>query len=91
MKCTGIVRRVDDLGRVVIPMELRKTMDIKEGDPLEIFVDGDRIIFRKYQPGCMICDSVDIDIVIDGKKQLCKSCGELIVEAHQEKRNSVGR
>ena len=50
MKATGIVRRIDDLGRVVIPKEIRRTMHIKECDPLEIFVDGKMIIFKKYQP-----------------------------------------
>lgn len=50
MKATGIVRRIDDLGRVVIPKEIRRTMRIKEGDPLEIFVDGKMIMFKKYQP-----------------------------------------
>lgn len=48
MKATGIIRRVDDLGRVVLPKELRRTQDIREGDPLEIFTDGSLIIFRKY-------------------------------------------
>ncbi|HVI43148.1 MAG TPA: AbrB/MazE/SpoVT family DNA-binding domain-containing protein, partial [Anaerovoracaceae bacterium] len=50
MKATGIVRRVDDLGRMVIPKEIRRTHNIKEGDPMEIFIDGENIIFRKYQP-----------------------------------------
>lgn len=49
MKPTGIVRRIDDLGRVVIPKEIRRTMHIKEGDPLEIFVDDRAIMLRKYQ------------------------------------------
>jgi stage V sporulation protein T len=48
MKATGIVRRVDDLGRVVIPKEIRRTLDIKEGDPLELFLEGDKICFQKY-------------------------------------------
>jgi len=52
MKSTGIVRRIDPLGRVVLPKELRKTLDISEGDPLEIFTDEGMIILRKYQPAC---------------------------------------
>ena len=48
MKATGIVRRIDDLGRVVIPKEIRRNMKLREGDPLEIFVEGDGIIFKKY-------------------------------------------
>ena len=51
MKATGIVRRIDDLGRVVIPKEIRRTMRIREGDPLEIFVSNDgEVIFKKYSP-----------------------------------------
>lgn len=51
MKSTGIVRKVDELGRVVLPIELRRNLDIEEKDPIEIFVDGDRIILRKFEPG----------------------------------------
>lgn len=51
MKATGIVRRIDDLGRVVIPKEIRRTMRIREGDPLEIYTDNDgEVIFKKYSP-----------------------------------------
>lgn len=55
MKSTGIVRKVDELGRVVIPIELRRTLNINEKDPLEIFVEGDTIILRNYKPLCYIC------------------------------------
>ena len=51
MKATGIVRRIDDLGRVVIPKEIRRTCHIREGDPLEIFLQDDAVVFRKYNPG----------------------------------------
>ena len=50
MKSTGIVRKVDELGRIVLPVELRRTMDIAEKDPLEIYVDGNSIVLRKYRP-----------------------------------------
>ena len=50
MKSTGIVRRIDELGRVVIPKELRRTLDLNEGDPMEFYVDGDKVILRKYEP-----------------------------------------
>ncbi|WP_068786641.1 AbrB/MazE/SpoVT family DNA-binding domain-containing protein [Paenibacillus phocaensis] len=73
MKSTGIVRRIDDLGRVVIPMELRRTLGISEGDPLEIFVDGDKIILRKYQPGCCICGSIEELKSFHGKA-ICAEC-----------------
>lgn len=59
MKSTGIVRKVDELGRIVLPIELRRTLGIEEKGPVEIFVDGDTIVLRKYQPGCIICGSVD--------------------------------
>ncbi|MDM5245725.1 AbrB/MazE/SpoVT family DNA-binding domain-containing protein [Lysinibacillus sp. G4S2] len=54
MKSTGIIRKVDDLGRVVVPKELRRTLGIENGDPLEIFIDGDQIILKKYKPN-MTC------------------------------------
>lgn len=59
MKATGIVRKIDELGRIVIPKELRRTMGIQEKDPVEIYTDGKGIILRKYAPGCAFCGSVD--------------------------------
>ena len=59
MKATGIVRRVDDLGRIVLPKDLRQTMGIRTGDPMEIYTDADSIILRKYAPGCAFCGSVN--------------------------------
>lgn len=59
MKATGIVRKVDNLGRVVLPKELRKTLALKEGDPLEIFTDGEAIILKSYKPGCIFCGEAD--------------------------------
>lgn len=77
MKSTGIVRKVDNLGRVVIPMELRNGLDINPGDALEIFTEGDKIIFRKYEPYCIFCGEVD-DVINYGPKNVCKNCiGEL--------------
>ena len=57
MKSTGIVRKVDELGRIVLPIELRRTLDIEEKDALEIYVEDDSIILRKYQQSCIFCDS----------------------------------
>jgi len=75
MKATGIVRRIDDLGRVVIPKELRRVFEIKEGDPLEIFVDGNGIILRKYAPGCVLCGETDAPIApIYPDKLICTVC-----------------
>lgn len=59
MKATGIIRRVDDLGRIVLPKELRQTMGIRTGDHMEIYTDADNIILRKYVPGCAFCGSAD--------------------------------
>lgn len=73
MKSTGIVRRIDDLGRVVIPKELRKVMGIEQGDPLEIYVNGNSVSFRKYQPGCYICGDGEELQPFHGR-QICKIC-----------------
>jgi transcriptional pleiotropic regulator of transition state genes len=68
MKSTGIVRRVDELGRVVIPIELRRTLDIEEKDALEIFVDGENIILKKYNPADVFTGSLEDLIEYKGKK-----------------------
>jgi AbrB family transcriptional regulator, transcriptional pleiotropic regulator of transition state genes len=68
MKSTGIVRKVDELGRVVIPMELRKTLGIGEKDALEIYVDGEHIILKKYEPACVFTGEMDDLIFFKGKK-----------------------
>jgi len=73
MKSTGVVRKVDELGRIVIPIELRRTMGIEERDALEIYVDGDRIILKKYEPSCIFCGNAEEVINYKGKN-LCKSC-----------------
>lgn len=73
MKSTGIVRKVDELGRIVIPRELRRTLNIEEKDPLEIYVEGDRIIFRKYQPACIFCGEAK-DIATFKGKNVCQGC-----------------
>ena len=80
MKATGIVRRVDDLGRVVIPKEIRRSLDIGAADSLEIYVDGDDIILRKYQPGCALCGSMDGLVEVDGAL-ICRECAEKINQA----------
>ena len=80
MKSTGIVRKVDELGRIVLPIELRRTLDIAERDSLEIFVDGPSIVLRKYQPSCVFCDSAKNVINFKGKN-ICPAC----LKALQEK------
>lgn len=73
MKSTGIVRRVDELGRVVIPIELRRTLDIAEKDALEIYVDGEQIILKKYEPACIFCGQAK-DVLIYKGKNICSKC-----------------
>lgn len=73
MKSTGIVRKVDELGRVVIPIELRRTLDIEEKDALEIYVDSDRIVLRKYEPACVFCGNAD-EVTNYKGKLVCKEC-----------------
>ncbi|MBE6596566.1 MAG: AbrB/MazE/SpoVT family DNA-binding domain-containing protein [Ruminococcaceae bacterium] len=79
MKSTGIVRKVDELGRIVLPIEIRKVMGIKERDSLEIFTEADQIILQKYQPACIFCDNVDNIVFFNGKR-ICASCVEKLKE-----------
>ena len=73
MKSTGIVRNVDELGRIVIPKEMRKKMDIANSDPVEIYVEGDKIILTKYHPCCNFCGNESDVIEFKGKK-ICQTC-----------------
>ena len=73
MKDTGIVRRVDDLGRIVIPMELRRTLGISVKDPMAIWVEGDRIMLTKYKDACILCGSEDDVTQVHGRS-VCASC-----------------
>ncbi len=77
MKATGIVRPVDPLGRVVIPVELRRNLNIKTDDALEIFVDGEFIMLKKYEPACIFCGNAK-DVVNVRGKNICKNCLEEI-------------
>ena len=73
MKSTGIVRKVDELGRIVLPIELRRPMDIAEKDAIEIYVDGASIILRKYEPTCIFCGDAKNVINYRGKN-ICPNC-----------------
>lgn len=79
LKSTGIVRQVDCLGRVVIPKEIRRTYGISEDTPLEIFVDGDRIVIKKYASGCAFCGEINGVVKIKGKN-ICPDCIDKIKE-----------
>lgn len=87
IKSTGIVRRMDELGRVVIPMELRNQFKIVEKDPIEIFVDGSSIVLRKYEPTCIFCGSTK-DLYEYNDKLICSKCTEKIsgLKSKEEKK-----
>lgn len=81
MKATGITRKVDELGRIVLPIELRKMLGIKEKDALEIYIgDNKEIILKAYAPRCTFCDSMDDLAEINGK-HICRKC---LVEAENK-------
>lgn len=75
MKSTGIVRRVDELGRVVIPIEIRNKFEIAEKGPIEIYVEGSSIILKKFEPNCVFCGSTK-DLVEYKDKLVCSKCAE---------------
>ena len=73
VKSTGIIRKVDDLGRIVLPIELRRTLDIEERDELEIYMENDRIILQKFEPACVFCGS-SRSLVSYRRKNVCQEC-----------------
>lgn len=73
MKSTGIVRKVDELGRIVLPIELRRTLDIAERDELEIYLDDDKVVLRKYEPSCIFCSS-SRNLVTYRGRNVCMDC-----------------
>ena len=80
MKSTGIVRKVDELGRVVIPIELRRTLGIDLKDALEIYVDEEKIILKKYEPACIFCGSAN-NVTHFCNKLVCKESAKNLVKA----------
>lgn len=77
MKSTGIVRKLDELGRITLPIELRRNLDVNEKDPLEIFVDDDKIILKKYNPSDIFTGDMEDLVEYQGKKVSKKSILEL--------------
>ena len=75
MKATGIIRRVDELGRVVIPIEIRNQFKIVEKDPIEIYVDDSSIILKKYEPNCVFCGNTK-SLISYKDKLVCSKCAE---------------
>ena len=73
MKSTGMVRKIDSLGRIVLPIELRRVLEINEDASLEIYVDGNSIVLRKYRPSCIFCDSTK-DVRTFRGRNVCPRC-----------------
>ena len=86
MKATGIIRRVDELGRVVIPIEIRNQFNIVEKDPIEIYVDDSSIILKKYEPNCIFCGNTkELKLYMD--KLVCPSCAKQIKKLYEKEDN----
>ena len=77
MKSTGIIRRMDELGRVVIPIEIRNQFNIAEKDPMEIYVDGSSIILKKFEPNCIFCGNTK-NLLEYNDKLICEKCSKKI-------------
>ncbi len=83
MKSTGIVRRVDELGRVVIPIEIRNQFNIVEKDPIEIYVEGSSIILKKFEPNCIFCGSTE-NLYNFNDKLICENCSKKIGKLNEK-------
>ena len=84
MKSTGIIRKVDELGRVVIPIEIRTKLNIAEKDPIEIYVDGYSVILKKFEPNCVFCGNTK-NVVEYKDKLVCAKCIKHISNLQEEK------
>lgn len=73
MKSTGIVRKIDNLGRITLPIELRRSLDVDCGDPLEIYTDANSIVLKKYEPDCIFCGSSK-KLTQYKDKNICEAC-----------------
>ncbi|MBR5409858.1 MAG: AbrB/MazE/SpoVT family DNA-binding domain-containing protein [Clostridia bacterium] len=79
MKATGIVRRFDENGRFVLPMEVRRMLDLDmPGDAVEVYLDGESVVLKKYNPSCLFCGEAD-DLVVYKEKRVCRKCVEKLV------------
>ena len=83
MKSTGIVRKIDELGRIVLPIEIRRNLDIDRGEAVEIFVDEEKIILKKYSPACIFCGNASNITSFKGKL-VCNEC-RMSMAVHSEK------
>ena len=73
MKSLGTVRKIDELGRIVLPIETRRRLNLEPKDPVEIFVEKDRVVIKKYEPACIFCGDMN-DIVEFKDRRICKKC-----------------
>ncbi len=73
MIASGIVRKIDELGRIVIPKEIRRVLGWVDGDPIEIFTDGETVVLKGYRPGCIFCSNMT-DLTEFKGKRVCKPC-----------------
>ena len=87
MKSTGIIRKLDELGRVVIPIELRNKFNISEKDPIEIYVDGSNIILKKYEVTCVFCGNTE-NLKEYKDKQICENCLKKICGLSEKKKKN---
>ena len=79
MKATGIVRRFDENGRFVLPMDVRRMLDLDmPGDAVEVYLDGESVVLKKYNPSCLFCGEAD-DLVVYKEKRVCRKCVEKLV------------
>ena len=88
MKATGIIRRIDELGRVTLPVELRHSLGLKMHGSVEIYVDGDSIVLKKYAPRCVFCDS-DSSLIVFKGKNVCRKCARDIGEKAEPPRRGA--
>ena len=79
MKSTGVTRQIDELGRFVLPVEIRRALGINLKDYLEIHVENDAIVLRKFQPSCLFCGSAEDNVIYEGKR-ICRKCLEKLKE-----------
>lgn len=83
MKATGIIRKVDELGRVVIPIEIRNQFNIVEKDPIEIYVDSSSIVLKKFEPNCIFCGSTN-NLIEYKNKLVCENCSKQLNVLHED-------
>ena len=81
MKSTGIVRNIDSLGRIVLPVEMRKLLEMNIGDPIEFFSEGDSIVLKKFQRSCIFCNTPEAKLIEFEGKKICTLCARRLGHA----------